>query len=83
MIEIAVGVFIAVAFAPQIFAVIAPGILSWPVFWFVAAAGQAICALVMCFGLPPGIIWVGGAALILLAAYNLWRGLQLRKRMMA
>lgn len=79
MTEIAVGVFIAVVFAPQIFAVIAPSVLSWSGFWFVVAAGQAICALVMYLGLPPGIIWVGGVFLILLAAYNLWRGLQVLK----
>jgi hypothetical protein len=78
--EFAVGLFVAVLFAPQLASVLAPSWLRSASFRFAVAAAQALSAVALyAYVLDRGKVWIGCFIVLLVAFYNFWAGLKLRR----
>lgn len=80
MIDVAIWIFVVVAFGGPIAQLLRPSLLERPSFRFCLAAAQVICAMVMYgWALTQNKVWLGVAIILLIALYNFWVGLQLKK----
>ena len=80
MIDVAIWIFVVVAFGGPIAQLLRPSLLGRPSFRFGLAAAQVICAAVM-YGwvLTKNKIWLGVAIILMIALYNFWVGIQLKR----
>jgi hypothetical protein len=80
MTDAAIWLFIVIVFGDPIAMLLKPSLLKAPSFRFALSAAQAGCAVALYFWLlGRGTVWFGIAILLMVAFYNLWVGLHLRK----